>query len=178
MDSYLPCGIGFKGQLTAKRGDVVTAAPLLQAAIQGSHQAGCHAFYTDFLSGLALAQADDGHLDEGLATIESALQRTERTDELCYLPEVLRIKGELLLRRNKSNSVVAEDCFLRSLDWAGRQGALSWELRTATSLARLRRYQGRPREARDLLATVYGRFTEGVGTADLKAAAGLLDGLT
>jgi predicted ATPase len=91
------------------------------------------------------------------------------------MPEVLRLKGELLILQNESNAAVAEDCFLRSLDWARRQGALSWELRTATSLARLRRDQGRRREAFDLLASVYGRFTEGFGTADLQSAKRLLD---
>ena len=94
------------------------------------------------------------------------------------MPEVLRIKGELLLLQNGSNAAVAEDSFLRSLDWARRQGALSWELRTAMSLARLQRDQGCRREALDLLASVHGRFTEGFGTADLQAARLLLDELT
>ena len=85
------------------------------------------------------------------------------------MPEVLRLKGELLLIQDESNTAVAEDCLLRSLDWARREGVLSWELRTGMSLARLRRNQDRIGEARDLLASVYGRFTEGFGTADLKA---------
>jgi predicted ATPase len=70
---------------------------------------------------------------------------------------------------------VAEDHFRRSLDLARRQGALSWELRTAMSLARSQRHQGRIGEARDLLTSVYGRFTEGFGTADLQSAKRLLD---
>ena len=94
------------------------------------------------------------------------------------MPEVLRLKAELLILQNESNAAVAEDHFARSLDWAHRQGALSWELRTATSLARLRRDQGRIEEARDLLSSVYGRFTEGFETADLQAARSLLDELT
>jgi predicted ATPase len=94
------------------------------------------------------------------------------------VPEVLRIKGELLLMQDKSNTVAAEDGFSRSLDWARRQGARSWELRTTTSLARLRRDQGDAREPRDLLATVYRRFTEGLATADLEAARRLLDELS
>lgn len=88
---------------------------------------------------------------------------------------VLRIKGELLLMQNASNAAAADDAFLQSLDWARRQRALSWELRTGTSLARLRHDRGRNREAHDLLAAVYGRFTEGFATADLKAAQRLLD---
>ena len=70
---------------------------------------------------------------------------------------------------------MAEDHFRQALDWARRQGALSWELRTATSLARLRRDQNRSAEAIALLAPIYNRFTEGFETADLKAAKALID---
>jgi predicted ATPase len=178
LDSYYPSATGFRGQLSAKRGDVVTAVPVLRAAVNGTAQAGYYAFYTDFLSHLAQAESAAGHLDEGLGAIDQALQRSERTEELCYLPEVLRIKAELLLMHDKSNDAATENEFSRSLDWARRQGALSWELRTATSLARLRRDEGRACEARDLLAAVHGRFTEGLATADLKAAKRLLDELS
>jgi predicted ATPase len=74
--------------------------------------------------------------------------------------------------------VAAEDHFRQALDWARRQGALSWELRCATSLARLRRDQARHEEARELLASVYDRFTEGFATADLRAAKALIDELS
>jgi predicted ATPase len=92
------------------------------------------------------------------------------------MPELLRIKGEMLLQR-KPNAIDAEGHFLRSLAWAGRQGALSWELRSATSLARLWRYQARTKEAHELLAPVYDRFTEGFDTVDLKAAKALVESL-
>jgi predicted ATPase len=75
-------------------------------------------------------------------------------------------------------AAVAEDHFRQALDWARRQGALSWELRCATSLARLWRNQARSNEARELLAPIYNRFTEGFDTADLKAAKSLLDDLS
>jgi len=74
-------------------------------------------------------------------------------------------------------AAAAEDHFREALDWARRQGALSWELRAATSLARMWRNQGRSKEARELLAPVYDRFTEGFETADLKATKALLDEL-
>ena len=90
------------------------------------------------------------------------------------MPEALRIKGEvLLLCKGEANA--AGDNFRRSLDFARRQGALSWELRTAMSLARLWRDQGRNKEARELLTSVYARFTKGFGTADLQTAKRLLD---
>jgi predicted ATPase len=91
---------------------------------------------------------------------------------------VLRIKGEILLLQNRSNAAAAEDHFSRSLDWARRQGTLSWELRTAISLARLHKEQRLIERARDLLAPVYARFTEGFGTVDLLTAKRLLRELT
>ena len=94
------------------------------------------------------------------------------------MSELLRIRGEIaLLDTATGAAVVAEQDFMAALDWARRQRALSWELRSATSLARLRRDQGRIAEARNLLSRLYGRFTEGFATADLKAAKALLDAL-
>jgi predicted ATPase len=89
----------------------------------------------------------------------------------------LRIKGELLLQQASPDTEAAERQFLQSLDWARRQGALSWELRSATSLARLRRNQGRIAEARAGLDMVCRRFTEGFDTIDLKTARTLLDAM-
>jgi predicted ATPase len=94
------------------------------------------------------------------------------------IPELLRRKGELLMMRGPSGEpTLAEDHFRQSLDSARRQGALSWELRAATSLARLRSGQNRRTEALVLLQPVYDRFTEGFDTADLKTAKALLDAL-
>jgi predicted ATPase len=92
------------------------------------------------------------------------------------MPELLRIKGEVLLQR-KPNARDAEDQFLQSVAWARRQGALSWELRSTTSLARLWRDQARTKEAHELLAPVYHRFTEGFDTVDVKAAKALVESL-
>jgi hypothetical protein len=90
----------------------------------------------------------------------------------------LHIKGELVLREGAPQATMAaEQYFLQSLDWARRQGALSWELRTSTSLARLQHGQGRIAEARSLLQSVYDRFSEGFETADLKTAKALLKSL-
>ena len=94
------------------------------------------------------------------------------------MAELLRIKGELVLSEGGPDAAeAAEDHFRQALDWARRQGALSWELRAATSLARLWRDQNRTKAAREILAPVYDRFTEGFETTDLKAAKLLLDGL-
>jgi predicted ATPase len=88
------------------------------------------------------------------------------------MPEALRIKGEILML---SDTTAAQDHFCRSLASAKRQQALSWELRTAMSLGRLHHAQGRIHDARDLLTSVYARFTEGFETADLQSARRLLE---
>jgi predicted ATPase len=94
------------------------------------------------------------------------------------MAELLRVKGELLLLQGGSSAAAtAEDHFRQALDWAHRQGALSWELRAATSIARLLRDQSRAADALALLQPIYDRFMEGFDTADLKAAKALLDAL-
>ena len=99
-------------------------------------------------------------------------------EERWVIAELLRIKGELLLLQGAPGAAAtAEDHFRQALDWARRQGALSWELRTASSLARLWRDQHRVKEARALLGPVYARFTEGFATADLEEAKSLLERL-
>src|SRR5207237_1394698 len=103
-----------------------------------------------------------GEIEQGLASIEMALSRCERNGERWYIADLLRIKGELILGSNDPQATVkAETEFSSSIEWARRQGALSWELRAATSLARLLRDQGRSAEATALLQPVYDRFTEG-----------------
>ena len=103
---------------------------------------------------------------------------SERNEERWCLAELLRVKGELILREGAPPAeTAAEEYFLQSLDWARRQGALSWELRTSTSLARLQQDQGRIAEARSLLQSVYDRFSEGFETADLKTAKAYLNSL-
>src|SRR5271169_3332424 len=105
--------------------------------------------------------------------------RFEHTEDRWLIADLLRSKGELLLLQGAPGAAAAaEDQFRQALDWARRQGALSWELRAATSLTRLLRDTDRIGEARDLLAPIYERFTEGFGTADLRAAKKLLDELT
>jgi predicted ATPase len=119
-----------------------------------------------------------GQIADGIAAIEEALAWTERTEQRWIIAEFLRIKGELLLLQGAPGAAAtAEDHFRQALDWGRRQGALSWELRAATSLARLQRDQGRSADAVALLQPIYDRFTEGFDTADLKAAKSLVDAL-
>jgi predicted ATPase len=119
-----------------------------------------------------------GQVSEGLAAIEEALAWVERIEERWMVAELLRVEGELLLLQDAPEAAAAaEDHFRQALDLARRQCALFWELRAAARLARLWRDQGRPANAMALLQPVYNRFTEWFGTADLRAAKALLDGL-
>lgn len=117
-----------------------------------------------------------GRTSNGLASIGEAISRAERTGELWEMPELLRIKGELLLMQNAPGAATAaEGQIQRALDLAQRQAALSWELRAATSMARLLSHQGRSAGGRQMLLPVYRRLTEGFETADLQSARELLD---
>jgi predicted ATPase len=119
-----------------------------------------------------------GQDSEGFVELNEAIERPEQTDECWLIAELLRIKGEFLLSQDPQGAATAaEDHFRKALDWARRQGALSLELRAATSLARLLRDQGRSADAAALLQPVYDRFREGFDTADLKTATALLDEL-
>ena len=118
-----------------------------------------------------------GNTDEALTALEAAVVHFECTGDALWEPEVHRLMGDLLLRRSPSAPDRAEASYRRAIERARSQEAKSWELRAATSLARLWRHQGKPAEAHELLAPVYGWFTEGFDTADLKDAKALLDEL-
>jgi predicted ATPase len=129
-------------------------------------------------SALAEGMAQLADLDGALDLIGEIIAQIERPgwEERHYYAETLRIKGWVLSLKGDLEG--AERNYLASLDWARQQQAKSWELRTATSYARLMRDQGRIKEAYDLLEPTYGWFTEGFGTTDLKEAKALLDQLT
>ncbi len=168
----------FKGALFIQRGDVVIGLRYLRCALDELRKIGFVQRYPAFLGALADGLARAGQGAEGIVAIDEALALCERDEGRWCVAELLRIKGELILSEGGRDAVEAtEDHFKRALDWARRQGALSWELRAATSLARLWRDQNRPKAAREILAPVYDRFTEGFETTDLKAARLLLDGL-
>ncbi|HKQ25770.1 MAG TPA: winged helix-turn-helix domain-containing protein [Burkholderiales bacterium] len=168
----------FEGVLRASRGDFDAGLQLLRAGLDDLRKTRFALFYIKFLGELANALARAGQIAQGIEAIDEALARSERNDERWCMAELLRIKGELVLMAGASDAAAqAERCFVESLDWARKQGALSWELRSATSLARLWHTQRRTDKARDLLAPMYGKFSEGFETADLKSAKVLLDSL-
>jgi predicted ATPase len=128
-----------------------------------------------YLSHLARAYAKLGLFDDAWRCIGEAKTAVETTKESWCEAEVNRIAGEIALKSPEPDTAKAEAYFERALSVARQQQGKSWELRAATSLARLWRDQGKPQQARELLAPVYGWFTEGFDTPDLKEAKALLE---
>lgn len=167
-------GRAFRGALLLRRGDMEGLAQLRNATME-LRRASFTQYYSPFLGALAYGFGRAGEPAQGLATVDEALARSEMTSERHFLPELLRIKGTLVLQQGQPECErVAEDIYRRALDLAGKQGALSWELRIAISLARLLQRRQDNAEARDLLAPIYGRFTEGFNTEAMVIAQRLL----
>jgi predicted ATPase len=118
-----------------------------------------------------------GHIDEALSLVIDPLRWIKLAGDRWFEAELYRLRAELLLRSAQRDQSEPETSFLKALEVAGAQSAKMWELRAATSLAHLWRSQGRYAEAYDLLAPVYGWFTEGFDTRDLKNARAVLDEL-
>jgi len=169
-------GTLFRGWVTVKNGDVAEGISLMRSGLTGCRASGAEGNMTDLMALLARACEIAGQVEEAITQLNSALQIAERTGERWLEAELYRHKGQLLLRQGQSED--AEDFYRKALSIAREQEAKLWELRAATSLARLRLYQGRHAEGRALLAPVYGWFTEGFDTPDLKEAKALLDELT
>jgi predicted ATPase len=130
------------------------------------------------LGEMAACLGSAGEVALGLETVDEAIARCDVRDERWYIAELLRVKGELAILEDAPDAAAAaEGLFRQALTCADRQQALSWELRAATSLARLWKNRRRVGEARELLGSIYGRFTEGFETADLQKAKSLLEQL-
>jgi tetratricopeptide (TPR) repeat protein len=168
-------GTAFLGWATVKKGNVAEGMSLLRGGAAAYHANGGVIFMPHYIALLAEACEIAGQIDEAMSLLDDALQRIERSGERWLAAELNRHKGQLLLRQGHSEA--AEELYRKALSIAKEQEAKLWELRAAVSLARLRRDQGRLAEARDLLAPVYGWFTEGFDTQDLKEAKALLDDL-
>jgi len=170
-------GMMHRGSLLALTGAGADAIPMLTSGIAAWRSTGSTLWLPRYLSILARAQAELGRLDDAWRCIGEAATSVETTQETWCEPEVHRIAGEIALLSPGRNSSRAEASFERALAIARAQQARSWELRAATSLARLWGDQGKRHEALALLAPLRGWFTEGFDTLDLREAAALLDGL-
>jgi predicted negative regulator of RcsB-dependent stress response len=161
------------GLARAQLGKTAEGVALLRQSLADASDRGVRYLITVRLTYLAEAQALDGAVSDALRTIEDALQANP--EELVLRPETLRVRGELRLRQGDSG--LAEADFREAISLAQKMGAKAWELRAATSLARLQRLQGKIEEARKILGGIYNWFTEGFDTADLKDAKALLEEL-
>jgi predicted ATPase len=166
-----------RGCVLALTGKVSEAVQNIASGIAEMRSTGTTLWMPLFLSHLALANAEAGQLDQAWANIHEAMTTLETTKENWYEAEINRVAGEIALLSPEREATKAEAYFARALEVARQQQAKSWELRAAMSMARLWRDQGKRREARDLLAPVYGWFTEGFETLDLREARALLDDL-
>jgi tetratricopeptide (TPR) repeat protein len=175
LGPYHAVGIGQKGELLLRRGDVAAGIEHLRRS-QATLYATRHRIMTTvFATALAEGLAFQNQAGEALQTINDAIAEIPDHGESFDMPEMLRVKGDILAR--SGNAAEAESCFLDSLDLSRRQSALGWELRGAISLGRVWRGAGKAADARALLAPLVARYQEGLQTRDLVAARELLAAL-
>jgi predicted ATPase len=169
-------GLAFQGWVAVKRGVTAKGARLLHAALNDFRETRVELRYTIFIEALAETLARSGRVDEATAIVDDALQGTNANEGHWCLPELLRIRAELVLAAAHGDAAeAAEEMLQQALALTRRQGTRAWELRVATSLARLWRKQSRHADACHLLLPIYEGFTEGFHTADLKMAKALID---
>ncbi|MBV8093574.1 MAG: hypothetical protein JO110_10125, partial [Acetobacteraceae bacterium] len=168
-------GTVYQGWVKVKQHDLVEGMSLLRAGATAYRARQAELWMPHFLALLADACEIAGEIEEGLTLLDDALGIAERTGARWFAAELNRQKGRLVLRQGHAEA--AEELYRKALGIAREQEAKLWELRAAASLARLWRSQGRRAAARDLLAPIYGWFTEGFATPDLKEAKALLDEL-
>jgi predicted ATPase len=177
LEGWVARGKCFQGALLIHRGSFADGVAQLRGALQELRAAGSSAEYPYFLATLAHGLMSAGQIRQAHAAVDAAIDRSEATGERWCAAELLRIKAEILLRPDASDTTAAEQHFRRSLDVARSQGAASWELRTAIDLATLLTSRGQSESARATLAPVYAQFTEGLDTADVMTAQRLLSTL-
>jgi predicted ATPase len=166
-----------QGYLLAMIGRAGNAVQITTSGIKALRSTGASLWVPTFLSSLAAAFAELGKFEDARRCITEATDAVKRTGEKWWEAEVHRTAGEIALKSSALDDGRAEAHFVRALQVAQEQQAKSWELRAAMSLARLWRDQGKVQQARELLAPVYGWFTEGFATRDLKEAKALLEEL-
>jgi class 3 adenylate cyclase/predicted ATPase len=170
-------GLVDQGWLVSMTGKASDAVDVAKSGLVAWRSTGSTMAVPYYLSNLARPYAELGQLDDAWRCIGEAITAVEATKERWCEAEVNRVAGEIALKSPQPDTAKAEAYFERSLKVAREQQAKSWELRAAVSMARLWRDQGKRDEARELLAPVYGWFTEGFDTLDLKEAKALLEEL-
>jgi tetratricopeptide (TPR) repeat protein len=175
--SFHASGLALHGELLAQLGQIDRGTAMLRDALKTMKAERQVILLKRAACEFADALMRSGRLDEASAVIADAIAATQNEEEALEWPELLRLQADLLLLMPNKDESQAEDCLVRSLACARRQHASAWELRTATSFARLRMSQGRVEDAHEILTGVYRSFTEGFDTRDLQAAEQLLNEL-
>jgi len=174
---FLAFGMIWRGWALAVQKQAEESITLIRQGLAAFQDTGAELFKTCYLALLAEAYKRMGQTEDGLRTLREALALVDKTGERFYEADLHRLKGDLLLGLSADHQAEAETCFQQALAIARRQQTKSWELRAATSLGRLWQQQGKRANAYELLAPIYGWFTEGFDTADLQEARALLDTL-
>jgi predicted ATPase/DNA-binding winged helix-turn-helix (wHTH) protein len=167
-------GWGLKAQLAIHQGDAKGGVESLRGYLEKIHAARHGLLIAEFNISLVQGLAATGQLTEAVTLIDETIRLVEANGDTVHMPELLRLKGSLLLSNPQPYVADAETFFGQSLELSRQQGARAWELRTAIDLAALYVSQGQSERGRALLAPVFRRFTEGFDTADLRAAERLL----
>ena len=171
---YRAVGIALKGELTVARGEPEKGLRLLREALAAFYSEQHNILLTVFTAALAEGLKKTGRLEEALLTLNGAISRATSYGTTFDIPDLLRLKAEVLMEMPQGDRTVAVNYLKESMKLAREQSALAYELRSATTLARFLSESGQPGEARNILGRVYDRFTEGHETADLKLASSLL----
>jgi predicted ATPase len=166
-----------QGWLFSLTGKAADAVEMITSGLTAQRSTETTTFIPGYLSSLAKAYGDLGRFDEAGRSIDEAMTAVRTTKESWREADIYHIAGEIALKSSEPDAAKAETYFQRAIAVARQQQAKSWELRAAMSLARLWRSQGKMQQARELLAPVYGWFTEGFNTRDLKEAKALLEEL-
>jgi predicted ATPase len=170
-------GIMAQGYLMVVTGKASNAVHTITSGLTAYQSTGATLFMPQHLTNLARARSELGQFGDAWRFIGEAIEAIEKTKERWWEAEVNRLAGEIALKSLEPDAAKAEAYFERALAVARKQQAKSLELRASISLARLWRHQGKVQQARELLAPVYGWFTEGFDTRDLKEAKALLEEL-
>jgi tetratricopeptide (TPR) repeat protein len=171
---YLAVARGYKGTLAVGRGDAGTGVQDLQSCLERLHAMRYRMLNSGFKLSLVQGFVAIGLFDEALALIHETIRLVEANGDLVHMPEALRVQGRVVLSLPKPRVQDAERCFADSLGWSRRQGARSWELRTAVDLAALWVVQGQRERAQAFLKPIFEMFADGLDTTDLQAARQLL----
>ena len=178
MRPFHAAGLCIRGSLAVRRGDPAAGIEPLRRGLAELRETSYLLFYPFFLPELAWGLHGTGHADAALAETDGALRVAAEMGYHWFVPELLRVKGELLAQRGSDTGPAVEELFRRSMNLAHEQQALYWELSSAVSAAAWLRDRHRDAEARTVLAPVHGRFTEGFSAAKVERARLLLDQLS